>query len=70
MRFSAGNVPVMDDMNRSDASSSSFNLSTDAEDTEYEALKRRGVVPHSAVLDSSHLSGISSPTNYNTDGDN
>lgn len=70
LKFSAGNVPVMDDMARSDASSSSFNLSTDAEDTEYEALKRRGVVPHSGVLDSSHLSGVSSPTNYNTDGDN
>lgn len=68
-RFSAGNVPVMDDMNRSDASSSSFNLSTDAEDTEYENLKRRGVVPNPTVLDSSHLSGMS-PTNYNTDGDN
>ncbi|CAB9496177.1 expressed unknown protein [Seminavis robusta] len=69
-RFSAGHVPVVDDMNRSDASSSSFNLSTDAEDTEYEALKRRGVVPNPTVLDSSHLSGVSSPTNYNTDGDN
>ena len=72
-RFSAGHVPV-DDGNRSDASSSSFNLSTDAEDTEYEALRRRGVVPHSAadnsVLDSSNLSAVSSPTNYNTDGDN
>lgn len=69
-RFSAGHVPVVDDMNRSEASSSSFNLSTDAEDTEYEALKRRGVVPNPTVLDSSHLSGVSSPTNYNTDGDN
>jgi len=69
-KFSAGHVPVPDDMNRSDASSSSFNLSTDAEDTEYEALKRRGVLPNPNALDSSHLSGVSSPTNYNTDGDN
>lgn len=88
-RFSAGHVPVPDDMNRSEASGSSFNLSTDAEDTEYENLKRRGVVPNNqfqhhshhthnhhnqnhnnTTLDSSHLSGVSSPTNYNTDGDN
>ena len=80
-RFSAGHVPVPDDMNRSESSASSFNLSTDAEDTEYENLKRRGVVPHhgmmnyhsakhhNTTLDSSHLS-VSSPTNYNTDGDN
>jgi hypothetical protein len=43
-RFSAG-LQQMEDT-RSDAESSSFNLSTDAEDTEYESLKRRGGMPH------------------------
>ena len=38
-------MQAMDDMNRSDASSSSFNLSTDAEDSEYEHLRRQGVLP-------------------------
>ncbi len=56
----------------SDASSSDFNLSTDAEDTEYENLKRRGGAPYgnSSNLDTSGLSQMSSPTNYTTDDDN
>ena len=67
-------VNAMDEMNRSDASSSSFNLSTDAEDSEYESLKRRlGVMPpvhtklNTPALDTSVLSGVSSPTLYPTD---
>ena len=67
---------AMDDMNRSDASSSSFNLSTDAEDSEYEQVKRLGYVPreplpgpyaNSSTLDTSNFSAISSPTAYTTD---
>ena len=56
----------------SDASSSDFNLSTDAEDTEYENLKRRGGAPYlnTSNLDTSGLSQMSSPTNYTTDDDN
>jgi hypothetical protein len=66
-----GQLQAMDDMNRSDCSSSSFNLSTDAEDSEYETLRRRGVIPRSSRgpkpshmhsnnhnLDSSDLSGV------------
>jgi hypothetical protein len=63
----------MDDMNRSDASSSSFNLSTDAEDSEYEGLRRRGVIPPplntSTLMDTSAMSGASSPTTYTTEDD-
>lgn len=45
--FSAGHVSVND--TESDGESSSFNLSTDAEDTEYEDLRRRGVVREGVV---------------------
>jgi PDZ domain len=65
LRFSAGNVSVEDD---TDGESSSFNLSTDAEDTEYEAMRRRlGAImppppPSQASMDMS-------VTNYTTDGE-
>ena len=65
--------PRMDSMeNGSDASSSDFNLSTDAEDTEYNNLRRRGGAPYlnSSNLDISGISAMSSPTNYTTDDDN
>lgn len=64
-------ISAMDDMNRSDASSSSFNLSTDAEDSEYEQLRRRGVLPggNASTLDTSTMSAVSSPTAYTTDDD-
>jgi hypothetical protein len=39
LRFSAGNISVGSE--ETDGESSSFNLSTDAEDTEYEAMRRR-----------------------------
>ncbi len=63
-----GQLQAMDDMNRSDASSSSFNLSTDAEDSEYETLRRLGVIPRSSRSrgDNSVMSAISGPT-YNTE---
>lgn len=60
---------AMDDMNRSDASSSSFNLSTDAEDSEYEMFKRRGGYPgvhNSSTLDTSAIDTV---TSYTTDED-
>jgi hypothetical protein len=64
-------ITAMDDMNRSDASSSSFNLSTDAEDSEYEGLRRRGVIPPplntSTLMDTSAISGVSSPNTYTDD---
>jgi hypothetical protein len=46
-RFSAGSDTLVDGMDdaRSDAESSTFNVSTDAEDTEYESLRRSGVLP-------------------------
>jgi hypothetical protein len=64
-------ISAMDDMNRSDASSSSFNLSTDAEDSEYEQLRRRGVLPghNTSTLDTSTMSQVSLPTTYTTDDD-
>lgn len=63
----AGQLEAMDGMDRSDASSSSFNLSTDAEDSEYETLRRRGVVPIARPrgnVDNSVLSAISAPSPY------
>jgi hypothetical protein len=64
---------AMDDLDRSDCSSSSFNLSTDAEDSEYEGLRRRGVVPQprntAPLMDTSVMSEVSSPTTYATDDD-
>lgn len=65
--MSPGQLQAMDDMNRSDASSSSFNLSTDAEDSEYETLRRRGVMPIARPRkngDNSVLSAISAPAPY------
>ena len=59
--------------NGSNASSSDFNLSTDAEDTEYNNLRRRaGAAPYlnTSNLDTSGLSQMSSPTAYTTDDDN
>lgn len=63
-----GQLQAMDEMNRSDASSSSFNLSTDAEDSEYETLRRLGVIPRSSRTrgDNSVMSAISGPM-YNTE---
>jgi hypothetical protein len=62
---------AMDDMDRSESSASSFNLSTDAEDSEYEGLRRRGVIPQpldtSMLMDTSAMSGVSSPSTYPTD---
>jgi hypothetical protein len=70
-QLSLSQKDAMDDTNQSDASSSSFNLSTDAEDTEYEALKKGGVVPplNASTLDTSAMSNVSNPTNYATDED-
>jgi hypothetical protein len=64
-------ISAMDDMNRSDASSSSFNLSTDAEDSEYEQMRRIGVLPgvNTPSLDTSAMSQASLPTAYTTDDD-
>ena len=64
--FSAGHQDVMSEGDES----SSFNLSTDAEDTEYENLRRRGVLPAhlDKHLDNSSLSA--SVKDYTTDGDN
>ena len=60
----------MDDMARSDASSSSFNLSTDAEDSDYENFRSRGVLPETktnpSVLDMS-VSAASIPVSYTTE---
>lgn len=59
LRFSAGNMSVEDD---TDGESSSFNLSTDAEDTEYEAMRRRLGAAMPPPMDLS-------VTNYTTDGE-
>lgn len=66
--FPRQQMEAMDDMNRSDASSSSFNLSTDAEDSEYETLRRRGVypMPGSGMLDTSNALDTGS-LSYTTD---
>ena len=62
LRFSAGNVSV-GSADTDGGESSSFNLSTDAEDTEYEAMRRRlGVSTASVPMDMS-------VTNYTTDGE-
>ena len=65
-RFSAGKMGNADD--ESDGGeSSSFNLSTDAEDNEYETMRRRlGVTPPTDVLS---VSGNTLLTNYTTDGE-
>ncbi|KAL3915690.1 MAG: hypothetical protein SGILL_005527 [Bacillariaceae sp.] len=62
-------MQAMDDMNRSDASSSSFNLSTDAEDSEYEAFKRRGGYPGVVGTSTLDTSAIDTATSYTTDED-
>jgi hypothetical protein len=62
-------MQAMDDMNRSDASSSSFNLSTDAEDSEYEQLKRRGRYPIIGGPSTLDTSAIETATSYTTDED-
>ena len=72
-KFRDGHAAAMDDTaNGSDCSSSDFNLSTDAEDTEYNNLRRRGGAPYmnSPNLDTSGISQMSSPTAYTTDDDN
>jgi hypothetical protein len=65
----AHQMQAMDDMNRSDASSSSFNLSTDAEDSEYEAFKRRGGYPGVVGTSTLDTSAIDTATSYTTDED-
>ena len=73
-RLPDGQLKAMDDMlDQSEGSTSDFNLSTDAEDEEYNALKRR-VAATTAVttpIEQSMLdtSMMSSPTNYTTDED-
>lgn len=69
---SAANVLDNSMESASDAESSDFNLSTDAEDTEYNNLRRRGGDPYlnASNLDTSAISQMSSPTNYTTDDDN
>jgi hypothetical protein len=62
-------MQAMDDMNRSDASSSSFNLSTDAEDSEYEMLKRRGRYPGVVGASTLDTSAVDTATSYTTDED-
>ncbi|KAG7345529.1 PDZ domain containing protein [Nitzschia inconspicua] len=62
-------IQAMDEMNRSDASSSSFNLSTDAEDSEYEMLKRRGRYPGVFGTSTLDTSAIDTATSYTTDED-
>jgi hypothetical protein len=60
----------MDDMNdNSESSLSEFNLSTDAEDEEYNAMKKKVAGFSMGAAPASHLntSGMSSPTNYTTD---
>ena len=69
-------IVAMDDMNRSDASSSSFNLSTDAEDSEYETMKRTSGAMYyptggigMSALDTSAIASVTSVTSYTTDED-
>ena len=76
LRFSAGNVSVNDSSTEGDddGDSSTFNLSTDAEDTEYENLRRRlgaaGARRHmESVGNRSITSNRSIATNYTTDGE-
>jgi PDZ domain len=68
LRFSAGNVSVGSE-DTDGGESSSFNLSTDAEDTEYEAMRRR--LGAAGVTSSSlHMNNMDmSVTNYTTDGE-
>mmetsp|Transcript_18723 Transcript_18723/g.21485 ORF Transcript_18723/g.21485 Transcript_18723/m.21485 type:complete len:1029 (+) Transcript_18723:266-3352(+) len=68
-------IVAMDDMDRSDASGSSFNLSTDAEDSEYETMKRTtGSMYYPtgnglSALDTSAIDTVTSVTSYTTDED-
>ena len=74
-------VAMMDDMNRSESSTaSSFNLSTDAEDSEYETMKRTssGIMYYPpghlnmtglSALDTSAIDTVTSITSYTTDED-
>jgi hypothetical protein len=66
-------IVAMDDMNRSD-DGSSFNLSTDAEDSEYESMKRTSgsmYYPTNGLsaLDTSAIDTVTSVTSYTTDED-
>lgn len=66
--FTAGHIAIATDEH---SESSSFNLSTDAEDTEYEDLKKHGIVRKNtkATLSGDASSQVSSPSNYQTDGE-
>ncbi|OEU14771.1 hypothetical protein FRACYDRAFT_241326 [Fragilariopsis cylindrus CCMP1102] len=66
-------IVAMDDMDRSDGGSS-FNLSTDAEDSEYESMKRTSgsmYYPTNGLsaLDTSAIDTVTSVTSYTTDED-
>jgi hypothetical protein len=68
-RFSAGQMHSSDN-SHSDGEDSSFNLSTDAEDTDYENLRRRGVLPPTLMETSSLSAASATPTaasQYQTD---
>lgn len=68
-RTSDGLAAGFDDNDHSESSYSEFNLSTDAEDEEYNSMKRRIAEYSMGPAVPSHLntSGMSSPTSYNTD---
>mmetsp|Transcript_3034 Transcript_3034/g.7153 ORF Transcript_3034/g.7153 Transcript_3034/m.7153 type:complete len:1073 (+) Transcript_3034:327-3545(+) len=69
----------LDDMNVSESDASSFNLSTDAEDSEYEIMKRShmpyppgnigGLSSRLSALDTSAIDTVGSITSYTTDED-
>eukprot|EP00531_Pseudo-nitzschia_arenysensis_P017279 CAMPEP_0116130588 /NCGR_PEP_ID=MMETSP0329-20121206/8561_1 /TAXON_ID=697910 /ORGANISM="Pseudo-nitzschia arenysensis, Strain B593" /LENGTH=1112 /DNA_ID=CAMNT_0003624979 /DNA_START=288 /DNA_END=3626 /DNA_ORIENTATION=+ len=69
----------LDDMNVSESDASSFNLSTDAEDSEYEVMKRShmhypptnlgGLSARLSALDTSAIDTVGSITSYTTDED-
>ena len=64
-----GPAAGVDDNDHSESSYSEFNLSTDAEDEEYNSMKKR-IAEYStgpAVPSQLNTSGMSSPTNYTTD---
>ena len=72
LRFSAGNVSVNTGDDSSNDDGSSFNLSTDAEDTEYEMMRRRlgaAAARHHLSQNLNIDSNRSIATNYTTDGE-
>mmetsp|Transcript_27954 Transcript_27954/g.41284 ORF Transcript_27954/g.41284 Transcript_27954/m.41284 type:complete len:841 (-) Transcript_27954:293-2815(-) len=67
-RMPDGQLRATDDLDQSESSASEFNLSTDAEDEEYNTLKLR-VAGHAAGIGLDN-SGLSSQLNYPTDDEN